>query len=81
MNASNFSLEQLRQDVRNYVSTYGNTIQKLAKASGVDWAVLHRFLHTPGAGVSGATVEKLYPVLYQANHVPLSPAQDPPEAA
>lgn len=64
MNTSQFSLEKLRADVRVFVGSPGNNIHRLAKASGVDWAVLNRFLNTPGAGVSGATVAKLFPVLY-----------------
>lgn len=62
MRMNTFSIEKVRADVRDEISKPGMSILKLSKSAKLPWGVLSRFL--AGGGLSGATLEKLWPFLY-----------------
>jgi hypothetical protein len=60
-----FSIEQMRNDVRSWAAAPGRSVLQLAKASGVEQKSLARFVARQSkAGLSGASIEKLWPILY-----------------
>ena len=59
---NNFTLEKLRSDVRAATTAQGSSVLALSKRAGLPWGILSRFLS--GGGLSGESIEKLWPVLY-----------------
>ena len=61
-----FSMNQIRKDALDWVSSPGRTRLQLARQAGIEWKSLDRFLTNPKAGLSGRTIEKLWKVIYCA---------------
>lgn len=59
-----FSLEQLRKDATAWVDSPGRSRLQLARLADVDWKSLDRFLSDGKKGLSGKTIEKLWPHIY-----------------
>ena len=59
-----FSLEQLRKDASAWVDAPGRSRLQLARLADVDWKSLDRFLSNKDNGLSGKTIEKLWPHIY-----------------
>ena len=57
-----FSLEKLRSDVREEIEKPGMSTSALSKKANLAWGILSRFL--AGGGLSGDSIEKLWPILY-----------------
>lgn len=75
MSIEHFSADRVRQAVREYALRH--SLHHLAKASGVDWASLKRFI-AEDKGISIENLEKLWPHLWPEG----DPQESrPPEAA
>ena len=60
-----FTLDKLRGDVRAWTAVAGRSVLQLAKISGVEQKSIARFVgKSSTAGLSGASIEKLWPILY-----------------
>lgn len=75
MNNVTFSADRVRQAVRAYAERH--SLHHLAKASGVDWASLKRFI-SENKGLSIEGLEKIWPFVME---MPEPPTSQPPEAA
>jgi hypothetical protein len=62
---STFTLKQIRADAQAWIDLPGNSRHQLARLAGVEWASLDRFLSDETVGLSGKTIEKIWPIIYR----------------